>query len=136
MDRRASKPEIKKVVAAGLSMVDLIESVRSPRGGFTRAGLANLGVPWPPPKGWRKRLLARGILINPKAGVPARTPTIKNYGPRIEGMARREAALRSPVERPLHAMPDGDRHDLDRLYTRSELRWETEWYEIGDCVGP
>lgn len=29
---------------------------RSERGGWTRAQLAEWGVPWPPPKGWRKRL--------------------------------------------------------------------------------
>lgn len=40
---------------------DLIEAARSPRGGWTRAGLALLGVPWPPPKGWRRRLPGRRI---------------------------------------------------------------------------
>lgn len=33
-----------------------IEAGRSPKGGWTRAQLAAWGVPWPPPKGWRKRL--------------------------------------------------------------------------------
>ena len=35
---------------------DEVQAGRSPRGGFTRATLASWGVPWPPPKGWRKRL--------------------------------------------------------------------------------
>ncbi len=34
-----------------------IESRKSDRGGWTRASLAELGVPWPPPKGWKRRLL-------------------------------------------------------------------------------
>lgn len=34
-----------------------IEAARSPRGGWTKATLAKWGVPWPPPKGWRQRLL-------------------------------------------------------------------------------
>ena len=34
-----------------------IEAARSPRGGFSRAGLEQLGVPWPPPAGWRQALL-------------------------------------------------------------------------------
>lgn len=37
-----------------------IEAGMSPNGGFTRAQLAKWGVPWPPPKGWRKRLEAQG----------------------------------------------------------------------------
>ena len=34
-----------------------IEAAKSPRGGFTRKTLAAWGVPWPPPKGWRKALI-------------------------------------------------------------------------------
>lgn len=33
-----------------------IEAAKSARGGWTRETLANWGVPWPPPKGWRKAL--------------------------------------------------------------------------------
>jgi hypothetical protein len=33
-----------------------IEAGKSEEGGFTRACLANWGVPWPPPKGWRQAL--------------------------------------------------------------------------------
>ena len=35
-----------------------IEAAKSPRGGFTRQILAAWGVPWPPPKGWRRALIA------------------------------------------------------------------------------
>ena len=35
-----------------------IEEGRSKKGGFTRAQLAKWAVPWPPPHGWRKALLA------------------------------------------------------------------------------
>ncbi|MDH6107914.1 hypothetical protein P3T36_006373 [Kitasatospora sp. MAP12-15] len=35
---------------------DEIEAVRTPAGGWTRAQLAAWGVPWPPPKGWKKQL--------------------------------------------------------------------------------
>lgn len=31
-----------------------------PGGGYTRDQLAAWGVPWPPPKGWRKKLIAEG----------------------------------------------------------------------------
>jgi hypothetical protein len=33
-----------------------IAAARTPAGGWTRAQLADWGVPWPPPKGWKKRL--------------------------------------------------------------------------------
>ena len=36
-----------------------IEAGRSLKGGWTRKQLAQWGVPWPPPKGWRKRLTAQ-----------------------------------------------------------------------------
>jgi hypothetical protein len=35
-----------------------IDAARTPRGSWTKAQLAEWGVPWPPPRGWRKRLLA------------------------------------------------------------------------------
>ena len=38
--------------------IDEIEAARTPSGGWTKAQLAAWGVPWPPPKGWKARLLA------------------------------------------------------------------------------
>lgn len=35
-----------------------IEAARTENGGWTRAQLAKWGVPWPPPKGWKKKLEA------------------------------------------------------------------------------
>ena len=40
---------------------DEIMSKRTPNGGWTRRQLAEWGVPWPPPKGWKERLLANGL---------------------------------------------------------------------------
>jgi hypothetical protein len=39
-----------------------ILALRSPKGGFTRAALAQMGVPWPPPSNW-KRSLMNGVRI-------------------------------------------------------------------------
>lgn len=33
-----------------------VEAKKTPNGGWTKAQLAEWGVPWPPPKGWRKNL--------------------------------------------------------------------------------
>ncbi len=37
---------------------EMIESARTPAGGWTRQQLAAWGVKWPPCKGWKKRLQA------------------------------------------------------------------------------
>ena len=34
-----------------------IEKAKTPAGGWTRKQLAQWGVPWPPPKGWKRRLV-------------------------------------------------------------------------------
>lgn len=39
---------------------EYIESKRTPKGGFTKATLAEWGVPWQPPKGWKKWLVDNG----------------------------------------------------------------------------
>lgn len=36
-----------------------LENSRTPRGGYSRKQLAEWGIPWPPPKGWRSRLKAQ-----------------------------------------------------------------------------
>lgn len=33
-----------------------ILAARTPAGGWTRAQLAEWGVPWPPPRGWKQKL--------------------------------------------------------------------------------
>ena len=38
---------------------DEIDAARTERGGWTREQLAQWGVPWPPPKGWRQALIDR-----------------------------------------------------------------------------
>ena len=38
-------------------MLQKIMSLQTERGGWTRESLSSLGVPFPPPKGWKKSLL-------------------------------------------------------------------------------
>ena len=35
----------------------LVLSLLSPKGGYTRAALARIGVPWPPPHHWKRRFI-------------------------------------------------------------------------------
>ena len=36
---------------------EMVEGKKSKAGGWTRAALAYLGVPWPPKKGWKSKIL-------------------------------------------------------------------------------
>lgn len=38
----------------------IIESCKTASGGWTRKQLSDWGVPWPPPAGWKKKLIAKG----------------------------------------------------------------------------
>lgn len=38
---------------------EYIESFMTKKGGYTRESLRKLGVPWPPPKGWKRKLLGK-----------------------------------------------------------------------------
>jgi len=38
-----------------------LNSKRTSPGGYTRQVLASLGVPWPPPRGWRRALIGRPL---------------------------------------------------------------------------
>lgn len=47
-----------------------IDAKRSPRGGWTRETLAGWGIPWPPPTGWRRALIAGAPIPTRYAGDP------------------------------------------------------------------
>lgn len=38
---------------------DEVEAATTSKGGFSRASLEELGVPWPPPSGWRRAITQR-----------------------------------------------------------------------------
>lgn len=45
-----------EAITAAVSNAD-IEAAKSSAGGWKRSKLQELGVPWPPPKGWRQKLI-------------------------------------------------------------------------------
>ena len=53
-------PEERKVPSP-----DEVLQARTPAGGWTRQQLAEWGVPWPPPKGWRRDLEERYAEAHP-----------------------------------------------------------------------
>ena len=38
---------------------EILDRARTPRGGWTKAQLEVLGVGWPPPQGWRRRVVGQ-----------------------------------------------------------------------------
>lgn len=40
---------------------ELLALVATRNGGYTKAQLSALGVAWPPPRGWKKSVVGRGI---------------------------------------------------------------------------
>ena len=51
---------------------DIIKQAVSPKGGFTKKQLALVGIPWPPVKGWKKKVIGKDfpeetikLFINP-----------------------------------------------------------------------
>ena len=58
-DKEARRPPEQTELLARLPRrtEEEIEAARTPRGGWTREQLAEWGVPWPPPAGWRHALL-------------------------------------------------------------------------------
>jgi hypothetical protein len=58
-EKAARRTPEQAAILAGLPRIsrEEVEAGRSPAGGFTRAQLAQWGVPWPPPSGWLRALL-------------------------------------------------------------------------------
>lgn len=51
-----------------------ILSARSPKGAWTRKTLAEWGVPWPPPSGWKACLLKHGVPFQAELNEAKRKP--------------------------------------------------------------
>lgn len=52
-------PKLTRLTAA------MVEALKTEKGGYSRAALARLGVSWPPPKGWKKRLIGSLVIVEP-----------------------------------------------------------------------
>ncbi len=65
---RASDNEVEDLdTTVYLPSPDEVRAARTARGGYTRAQLAEWGVPWPPPQGWKARLEQRWHEAHPDA---------------------------------------------------------------------
>lgn len=59
---------------------EIIESGRSERGGWRAAQLQALGVPWPPQKGWKRRLIGFEITDEQHRAFLAARGTVPTVG--------------------------------------------------------
>lgn len=78
-----------------MTMKDRIESLRTPRGGWTKKTLTGLGVPWPPPRGWKKALERGAVETLPFNGLleGSEALTKPNYRLLNESTARNDRTL-------------------------------------------
>ncbi|MEU9197730.1 hypothetical protein [Streptomyces hundungensis] len=52
-----------------------IEAAKTSKGAWTRAQLAEWGVPWPPPKGWKDELIERWEAARQEGAPPPPPPS-------------------------------------------------------------
>ncbi len=45
--------------------LDLIERLKTPKGGYKRRDLEAIGIPWPLVTGWKQRAIGQPIRANP-----------------------------------------------------------------------
>lgn len=59
----------------------------SPRGGWTKAQFAAIGVPWPPPKGWKLAVIGQEITPEQQRAVE-NADHASNKGPNLRILAK------------------------------------------------
>lgn len=84
-----------------------IEAARSPRGGWSRDQLAAWGIPWPPPKGWRRALIAKARGSYKEPDMPDGTDPIRRA---------------SPFRAVLAALAQGEYNDVEITMERGKTR--------------
>lgn len=69
---------------------ELIESLKTPAGAWTRKTLAMLGVSWPPASGWKRRIIGTRVILPDTVTVPQatiHTPAKPDFaGIKVEGV--------------------------------------------------
>lgn len=64
MDRESSTSEGSAQTKTPISEAEIL-AARTPRGAWTAKQLAQWGVPWPPPGGWKTQIIAYGYPYDP-----------------------------------------------------------------------
>ncbi len=119
--------------------LELLHRLKSKNGGYTRESLAILEVPWPPKKGWRRKLMleakenfARDQMAAGQVTSPLQVEAIKPDVKQL--LLRGTVGLRNP---PYHQMNDAERllHVALCAYRKHVMNGEDiGWDELGDWL--
>lgn len=82
-----------------------ILAARTPKGAWKRAQLAEWGVPWPPPQGWKAQIISHGYPYDPALSSSSKF-SIEDGGKVVT-----EAALQSMMDNSKPQMIDGEPFD-------------------------
>jgi len=79
--RRLPPPDVLEDREIQANMRAELDAAKTPAGGSTREQLAEWGVPWTPPKGWKKELQSTGKQLPSKLpAVAVDTPSFPEFG--------------------------------------------------------
>lgn len=115
---------------------ELIESARTPNGGFTKSQLAAIGVPWPRPTDWIEQVI--GIEITPQQLEDFRrieyiTRPEKKKSPEHKKQTYRDVAIDKDERKRMKAILSVFRSNQRSLSSR-ELAYEISWDDWGGSV--
>jgi len=116
---------------------DEIEAAKSPRGGWKKATLAAWGVPWPPPKGWKKRLMGKQDASSAtwQTSEGRTIPINMMTGPHLENAIGKLAAWLESAGETMSAEKHAEiTEKLERLQAEQFRRIETEASESLDSI--
>ena len=100
-----------------------IEAGRTAKGGFSREQLEKWGVPWPPPKGWKKRLM--GVEAQPDGNYSG------EYGCqlRMTITPERHRKLKAAVDRSAIELHQYALIMLRKMIDRGEFLEPEDWWQ-------
>jgi len=115
---------------------ELIESARTPNGGFTKSQLAAIGVPWPRPTDWIEQVIGKEITQQQLEDF-RRIEYIRKPGEKIEpenkGLSYKDVAKDKEERNRMKAIMRVFRRNRRSLSTR-ELAYEISWDDWGGSV--
>lgn len=115
-------------VPAGAVSPEAVMAAQTPAGGWTRATLAAWGVPWPPPRGWRKRL-TQGADDSARTVTPLQLEILLWYHARANDYRDGDfsaSAVRSEIDalrdqsKMIEAVPKDEPNPYSRTYRLTE----------------
>ena len=115
---------------------ELIESARTPNGGFTKSQLAAIGVPWPRPTDWIEQVIGKEITpqqLEDFRRIEYITRPEKKKSPEHKKQIYRDVAIDKDERKRMKAILSVFRSNQRSLSSR-ELAYEISWDDWGGSV--